>query len=116
MLAQPRISYNDYTSTGQECQGPVSVSVPISQPELTQYPGPAVFPSRSASKLHFGPQGRLQASRNVIQDGIVPPGHPFLVHHVFAMNEIMDLVCNILTEMAIDRGTLLPPSQVSEGG
>jgi hypothetical protein len=44
-------------------------------------------------------EGRFQETRNVSQGGIMPPGHPFLV-----------------IEMAIERGTLLQPYQVSKGG
>jgi hypothetical protein len=63
-------------------------------------------------------KGRLQATRNVIQDGIVPPCQPFLVHCVFTMDENIKqrLLHGVPTELAIDRSTLPPPSEVSEGG
>jgi hypothetical protein len=56
-------------------------------------------------------KSRLQANRNVAQHGIVSPGHPFMVYCVTTMNENMDqrLFHSVpVTEMAIDRVTLLP--------
>jgi hypothetical protein len=63
-------------------------------------------------------EGRLQATRNVFQDGVMPPGHPSLVHCVVTMNKNMEkrLFYSVPTEMAVDRGMLPPPFKVSEGG
>jgi hypothetical protein len=47
----------------------------------------------------------------VFQDGVMPPGHPSLVHCVVTMNKNMEKC-----EMAVDRGILPPPFKVSEGG
>jgi hypothetical protein len=62
-----------------------------------------------------GPQGQ---TRDVIHNGIVPPGQSFLVQCVFTMNKNMEqrLVCHVPTELAIDSSMLPTPSQVSEGG
>jgi hypothetical protein len=62
-------------------------------------------------------KGRLQATHDVIQDGIVPPGQPSLVQCVFTMDQNMEqrLLCHVHTELAIDRSTLSPPFEVSEG-
>jgi hypothetical protein len=59
-------------------------------------------------------KGRLQATHFVIQDGIVPPGQPSLVQCVFTMNQNMKqrLLHHVPTELAIDRNTLPPPSEV----
>jgi hypothetical protein len=53
----------------------------------------------------------------VFQDGVIPPGHPSLVHCVVTMNKNMEkcLFHSVPTEMAVDRGTLAPPIKVSEG-
>jgi hypothetical protein len=63
-------------------------------------------------------KGRLQAIRNVIQDGILPPGQLSLVEWVFTMDENMEqcLLHHVPTELAIDQSALTPPSEVSEGG
>jgi hypothetical protein len=58
-------------------------------------------------------KGRLQATRKVIQDGIMPPGQPSLVQCVFKMDQNME---QRPTELAIDQSTLPLPSEVSEGG
>jgi hypothetical protein len=60
----------------------------------------------------------LQATRDVIQDRIVPPGQPFLVQCVFTMDQNMKqrLPHHVPTELAIDQSMLPPPSEVSEGG
>jgi hypothetical protein len=51
----------------------------------------------------------------VIQDRIVPPGQPTLVQCVFKMDENMEqrLLHHVPTELAIDRSTVPPPSEVS---
>jgi hypothetical protein len=53
----------------------------------------------------------------VFQDGVMPPGHPSLVHCAVTMNKNMEkrLFHSVPTEMAVDRGTLPPPFKVSEG-
>jgi hypothetical protein len=62
-------------------------------------------------------KGRLQATRDVIQDGIVPPGQPSLVQCVLTMDQNMEqhLLQHVTTELAIDRSMLPPSSEVSEG-
>jgi hypothetical protein len=59
----------------------------------------------------------LQATLDVIQDRIVPPGHPFLVQCVFTMDQNMKqrLLHHVPTELEIHPSTLPPPSEVSEG-
>jgi hypothetical protein len=54
----------------------------------------------------------------VFQDGVMPTGHPSLVHCVVTMNKNMEkrLFHSIPTEMAVGRGTLTPPFKISEGG
>jgi hypothetical protein len=49
-------------------------------------------------------KGRLQATRDVIYNGIVPPGQPSLVQCVFTMDENMEqhLLHHVPTELAID--------------
>jgi hypothetical protein len=49
-------------------------------------------------------KGRLQANRDVIQDGIVPPGQPSLIQCVFTMDKNMEqhLLHHVPTELAID--------------
>jgi hypothetical protein len=61
---------------------------------------------------------RLQATRNVIQNGIMPSGQPFLVQCVFTMDQNIEqrLLHHVPTELAIDRSTLPPPSKVTGGG
>jgi hypothetical protein len=65
-------------------------------------------------------EGRLKATHNVFQDGVVPLSlsHPSLVHCVGTMNENMEkrLFHSVPTEMAVDRGTFPPPFKVNEGG
>jgi hypothetical protein len=63
-------------------------------------------------------KGGLQATRNVVQDGIMPPSQPSLVKCVFTMDEDMKqhLLHDVLTELAIDQSVLPPSSEVSEGG
>jgi hypothetical protein len=63
-------------------------------------------------------KGRLQATRNVIQDGIVTPGQPSLVQCVFTMDKNMEqrLLHHVPTELTIDQSVLPPPSEVSEAG
>jgi hypothetical protein len=53
-------------------------------------------------------KGRLQVTRDVIQDGSVPPGQPSLVQCVFTMDQDMEqrLLHHVPTELAIDRSTL----------
>jgi hypothetical protein len=62
-------------------------------------------------------KGRLQATRDVIQNGIVPPGQPSLVQCVFKMNQNMEqsLLHHVPTELAIDQSALPPLLKVSEG-
>jgi hypothetical protein len=54
----------------------------------------------------------------VFQNGVMPSGHPSLVHCVVTMNKNMEkhLFHSVPTEMTVDRGTLPPPFKVSEGG
>jgi hypothetical protein len=63
-------------------------------------------------------KSRLHATRNVIQDRIVPPGQPSLVQCVITMDQNMEqrLLHHAPTELAIDQSTLPPHSEVSEGG
>jgi hypothetical protein len=63
-------------------------------------------------------KGRLQATLDVIQDGIVPPDQPSLVQCVFTMGQNMEqrLLHHVPTELVIDRSMPFPPSEVSEGG
>jgi hypothetical protein len=63
-------------------------------------------------------KGRLQATCDVIQDDIVPSGQPSLVQCVFTMDRNMEqrLLYYVPTELTIDRSTLPPHSEVSEGG
>jgi hypothetical protein len=53
-------------------------------------------------------KGRLQATRIVFQDGVMPPGHPSLLRCVVTMNKNMEkhLFHSDPTEMAVDRGML----------
>jgi hypothetical protein len=63
-------------------------------------------------------KGGLQATRNVIQDGIVPPGQPTLIQCVFTMDQNMEqrLLYYVPTELAIDQSMLPPPFEDREGG
>jgi hypothetical protein len=63
-------------------------------------------------------KGGLQATRNVIQDGIVPSGQPSLVQCLFTMDQNMEqrLLHHVPTELAIDQSMLPQPTEVSEGG
>jgi hypothetical protein len=63
-------------------------------------------------------KSRLQATQDVIQDGIVPPDQPYLVQCVFTMDQNMEqrLLHHVPTELANDRSTLSLPSEVGEGG
>jgi hypothetical protein len=53
-------------------------------------------------------KGRLQATCNVIQEGIMPSGQPSLVQCVFTMDQNMEqlLLHHVPTELAIDRSRL----------
>jgi hypothetical protein len=63
-------------------------------------------------------KGRLPATCNVIQNGIVPPGQPSLVQCVFTMDQNMEqqLLHHVPTELAIHRSMLPLPSKFSESG
>jgi hypothetical protein len=66
----------------------------------------ACSPSKSqySSTLLLAHKGRLQATRDVIQDQIVPPGQPSLVQCVFTMDQNLEqhLLHHVPTELAID--------------
>jgi hypothetical protein len=61
--------------------------------------------------------GRLQTTRNVNQEGIVPPGQPSLVQCVFTMDGNIEqrLLHHVPKELAIFRSVLPPPFEISEG-
>jgi hypothetical protein len=62
----------------------------------------------SPSNRTLALKGRLQATRNVIQDRIVPPGQPCLAQCVFTMDQNIEqrLLYHVPTELTIDRSML----------
>jgi hypothetical protein len=59
----------------------------------------------------------LRQSAMCFKMGVMPPGHPSLVHCMVTMNKNMEkrLLHSVPTEMAVDRGILPPPFKVIKG-